>query len=216
MARNNYEAFSNVNRSELGDIFQVPAEDIPAKEAVADATITSGDAAEPGEPPAVEQHGEVTTAEAGADPDAQHADGAQEPGSASAEGGTEGEAAAASGEGEQGTVANGDATAVEGDGASPAEGEPPAEGEVVAAAEEAPQAVEEDAGPPPPPPPPPYIPPEVGDDYIPVSDLPPLPLPYGLNEEGKKIPLPGIESIFLTGGIDHGLHGETWEQHFRH
>jgi len=44
-----------------------------------------------------------------------------------------------------------------------------------------------------------YVPPEVGDDYIPVADLPPLPLPYGLNELGKKVPLTGIESLFLTG-----------------
>ncbi|GAX83067.1 hypothetical protein CEUSTIGMA_g10493.t1 [Chlamydomonas eustigma] len=62
---------------------------------------------------------------------------------------------------------------------------------------------------PPPPDLPPYIPPEVGPDYIPVARLPPLPLPYALNEDGRKIPLHGVESIFLTGstveiiGITH-------------
>lgn len=73
----------------------------------------------------------------------------------------------------------------------------PAEAVVEAAGAGA--SVEEAPGPPPPPPPPAYVPPEVGDDYIPVADLPPLPLPYGLNDEGKKVPLPGIVSLFLTG-----------------
>lgn len=55
--------------------------------------------------------------------------------------------------------------------------------------------------------PPPYVPPEVGEDYVPVAELPPLPLPYSVDEAtGKKAPLAGIESIFLTGEGSH-VHG---------
>jgi hypothetical protein len=49
--------------------------------------------------------------------------------------------------------------------------------------------------------PPPYVPPDVGDDYVPVAQLPPLPPVHGVNEEGNPVPLPGSESLFLTGKV---------------
>jgi hypothetical protein len=52
-----------------------------------------------------------------------------------------------------------------------------------------------------PPPPLSYVPPEVGEDYVPVSQLPPLPPLHDMDEEtGKPVPLQGSESMFLTGG----------------
>ena len=181
---------------------QVVAAEAPvASEALADAPAESSTPAEAGDAPSLEQHGEAAPSGAPA--------AEQEIGSGTApEEGERGEATAVPAEGEEGATAEGAITAEEGGESATAEGEaaPSAEGEAAVAEGEAPAGEEsaaaaepEDAGPPPPPPPPPYIPPEVGDDYIPVAELPALPLPYGMSEEGKKIPLPGIESIFLTG-----------------
>ena len=61
-----------------------------------------------------------------------------------------------------------------------------------------------------------YVPPEVGEDYVPVAELPPLPLPYSVDEAtGKKTPLAGIESIFLTGAESyvHGRIGHACMEH---
>ncbi|KXZ55747.1 hypothetical protein GPECTOR_2g1297 [Gonium pectorale] len=37
------------------------------------------------------------------------------------------------------------------------------------------------------------------EDYVPVRDLPPIPEPFLRNDEGRPVPLPGAESLFLTG-----------------
>lgn len=163
----------------------------------------------------VDQHAEQD-AEGHAEGHAEGYEGGEDPGAApppaedgEGEEGGEGAApvdgeqqeAAAEGEGQPGEGAEGEgsAEAAGGEGGeegAAAEGQP-AEGEGAAEGEAAP---EEEAGPPPPPPPPPYVPPEVGDDYVPVADLPPLPEPVGRTEEGKACPLPGVESLFITGG----------------
>lgn len=125
---------------------------------------------------------------------------APEPSGEAGEGGVE--AAAAEG----GEPVDG-AEAAEGEQQIPAEGEDQPEGDAPPAGEEggeeagkdgepaeaAPEEVAEEVAPAEEEPPPPVIlkdlgPPSEGD----------LPLPYALNEEGKPIPLPGVESIFCT------------------
>jgi hypothetical protein len=59
------------------------------------------------------------------------------------------------------------------------------------------------------PPPPLRAPPPIEleplpEDYVPVKDLPPLQETFARNEEGKPIPLPGVESVFLTGALETG------------
>lgn len=38
-----------------------------------------------------------------------------------------------------------------------------------------------------------------GGTYVPVAELPPIPEPHGMNEEGKLVPLPNAQPVFLTG-----------------
>ncbi|PNW72384.1 hypothetical protein CHLRE_16g674515v5 [Chlamydomonas reinhardtii] len=93
-----------------------------------------------------------------------------------------GEPGAAPEDGEEGTGGEGEAGAgaeAPGDGESP---EAAAEAEAAAAA-----------------PPPPVELEPLPEDYVPVRDLPPIPEPFARNEEGKPVPLDGVESLFLTG-----------------
>lgn len=41
---------------------------------------------------------------------------------------------------------------------------------------------------------------QLGGTYVPVAELPPIPEPHGTDEEGKLVPLPNVEPVFLTGG----------------
>ncbi|KAG1670681.1 hypothetical protein FOA52_010956 [Chlamydomonas sp. UWO 241] len=194
----------------------------PAGEPAAATAETSGDGAAAAEGAGAEEGGEPG-APPPDDADAAPAraageEGAREPAAADGEAAddVDGEAADPTeegGDGEGGDGEGGDAAA---DGE--AEGVPAGEdggeedgGEAAADPAEATDA--------PPAAPPPYVPPEVGDDYVPVAQLPPLPTPYGTAEDGKVVPLPGVESVFLTGttvelvGLSHLGAGAGKEGH---
>jgi len=170
----------------------VPA-DLEAAASATEAADDAGGAKDDGEPPAE-----------GVEPAPE--------GEAAAEGApAEAEAAGEAAEGLEGVAPPEGDAAVE--GVLAADGELAADSEAAADGGESGEALPAEAAPPPPPEPP-YVPPEVGEDYIPVAQLPPLPEPYGTNEEGKKVPLEGVQSIFLTGttveivGLAHVGEGE--------
>ncbi|GLC44506.1 hypothetical protein PLESTB_000065900 [Pleodorina starrii] len=174
-----------------------------------------GDEATAGPPPVEDGEVPVVPVTASAAPDNQSgaaadeaaADGlAQagdaEPAPADAEGGDSGDAAAGAGAEAAPGPAEGDGAGGDQAPAAGADGgEAQAGGEVAdvaEAAEEDGAAAEEPAEPAVPPPPPVELEP-LPEDYVPVKDLPPLPEAFARNEEGKPIPLPGVESLFLTG-----------------
>ncbi|GIL86238.1 hypothetical protein Vretimale_13768 [Volvox reticuliferus] len=91
-------------------------------------------------------------------------------------------------------VADGDGSAVA-DATDGAEGQ---QGGASAEASAADEAAAEMSVPAVPPPPPVELEP-LPEDYVPVKDLPPMAEAFGRNEEGKPVPLHGVESLFLTG-----------------